>query len=444
MQGMELLNDEIRGGGVSEAHAHNEKIRNQLSTIPDSSSALPNAPLSPDTSLSSGASLTRPLRPRIQKRFVRESGGGGAEKVITVDDEILVRHLSIPDSSSNQRGGAGISLDAVGVDDSGGGENITTANAPIFADPPSPASSTSSSRNCPRPIRISVGNFRRGTYDLAAERERARRRVFKFMPGEMQKLAGIFWRRIGSAVQDGWKRRAVYLNSLVPVGVFLEIPAGVSDFAAVALRSMTEELLNVRRLFRSAVMRRPKRGVNNLFRSFGCERVELFTQSFASFPLSLLLQSIIFGEDLKNLRRDEIVYTKKKTTILHIRSACRLQELFSVRGLCLVLISEGDVTYSCYPKVFFRNNTFGYTVDDDPADRSWRVHMESNIVIDINSLPCLPDLSYDYGSCASSATAVSDYWPIRIMLRGAKMLMTFSCVALSVNMEGTDTRTVEN
>ena len=100
------------------------------------------------------------------------------------------------------------------------------------------------------------------------------------------------------------------------------------------------------------------------------------------------------------------------------------------------------MTYSCYPKVFFRNNTFGYTVDDDPADRSWRVHMESNIVIDINSLPCLPDLSYDYESC--SAAAVSRYWPIRIMLRGAKMLMTFSRVALSVNMEGTDTRIVES
>ena len=120
MQGMELLNDEIRGGGVSEAHTHNENIRNQLSTIPDSSSALPNAPLSPDTSLSSGASLTRPLRPRIQKRFVRESGGGGAEKINIADDEIC-RAPSIPDSSSNQRGGAGISLDAVGVDNSGGG-----------------------------------------------------------------------------------------------------------------------------------------------------------------------------------------------------------------------------------------------------------------------------------------------------------------------------------
>ena len=125
--------------------------------------------------------------------------------------------------------------------------------------------------------------------------------MFKFMPGEMQKLAGIFWRRIRSAVQNGWKRRAVYLNSLVPVGVFSLIPAGISDFTGVALWSLTEELLTVWRLFRTAVMRRPKRGVNNLFRSFGCESVELFTQSFGVFPLSLLLQSIIFGEILKNL-----------------------------------------------------------------------------------------------------------------------------------------------
>ena len=147
---------------------------------------------------------------------------------------------------------------------------------------------------------------------------------------------------------------------------------------------------------------------------------------------------------LKNLRHNEIVYRKKKTTVVHIRSSCRLRELFSVQGLCLVVISEGDVTYSCYPKVFFHNNTYRYTVDDDPVDWSWRVHLESNRVIDINSLPCLSDLSYDYGSFASSANAVSDYWPIRIMLRGAKMFMTFSRVALSVNMEGTDTRIVES
>ena len=115
-----------------------------------------------------------------------------------------------------------------------------------------------------------------------------------------------------------------------------------------------------------------------------------------------------------------------------------------MQGLCLVVMSEGDVTYSCYPKVFFCNNTYWYTVNDDPADRSWRVHLESNRVIDINSLPCLSDLSYDYGSCASSATRVTDYWPIRIMLRGAKMFMTFSRVAFSVNMEGTNTRIVES
>ena len=61
------------------------------------------------------------------------------EEVTTADDEILIRHRApnIPDSSFNQRGGAGISLYPVGVGGgAGGGENIFQANAPIFADLP--------------------------------------------------------------------------------------------------------------------------------------------------------------------------------------------------------------------------------------------------------------------------------------------------------------------
>ena len=106
MKGLELLNDEIRGGDISEARAQDEMFRNTSSTIPDSN-ILPDAPLSPATSLSSGASLARPPRPRIQKIFVRESERGRAEEVTTADDEILIRHWApnIPDSSFNQRGG---------------------------------------------------------------------------------------------------------------------------------------------------------------------------------------------------------------------------------------------------------------------------------------------------------------------------------------------------
>ena len=81
----------------------------------------------------------------------------------------------------------------------------------------------------------------------------------------------------------------MYLNLLVMVGVFEEIPAGISDFTRVALQSVTEELLNVWWLFLSAIMRCPKRRVNSLFRLFGCDCVELFTQLFGVFHLSLLL-----------------------------------------------------------------------------------------------------------------------------------------------------------
>ena len=133
------------------------------------------------------------------------------------------------------------------------------------------------------------------------------------------------------------------------------------------------------------------------------------------------------------------MYRRKKTVVLHIRSACWLQDLFTVEDLCLVRISEGGLVYSLYPKVFFQNNTFGYTkADDDPAGQIWRVHISSNLVVDVNRIPRRCDMSYEY----PSKSQISNYWPIRIMLRGSKMSITCSRVALSVNSEGTDARIV--
>ena len=90
------------------------------------------------------------------------------------------------------------------------------------------------------------------------------------------------------------------------------------------------------------------------------------------------------------------------------------------------------------PKVFFKNNTFGFVVEDDPARWRWHVKTATNLVIEINSFPCLPaDLSYIY-----SESEICEYWLIRIKLQGTQMAMTYSHVVYSVNNEGTDSRTI--
>mmetsp|Transcript_5936 Transcript_5936/g.12420 ORF Transcript_5936/g.12420 Transcript_5936/m.12420 type:complete len:350 (-) Transcript_5936:251-1300(-) len=321
------------------------------------------APLSPDASISS--TENRPRAQRERRRLItddktvharitdcsfnpsrsrernREDKREGTKRA-AYDETLPAR---IADSSSNPtEGGVSISLDYDG---------LSEAAAP-FAWPPSRRSSSSTSEAPPRSICVSKGNFMRGTYDLELEKARARVQVFKLEVGEGSKLAGRHWRGIGAEARTALNRRAVYLIFLTPAGIVNKIPAGVSTcaFIQAALSSLSEEIEQVRRIFRNVLICAPKREVSLCVQSFGTKRVHISTQSFRTFSLSLLLQQTIFGPDLKKLREDEIVYRRKKTVVLHIRSACRLQDLFTVEDLCMVRILEGDLVYSLYPKLF--------------------------------------------------------------------------------------------
>ena len=68
----------------------------------------------------------------------------------------------------------------------------TEVVAAINIDPPSPSSSSSS--YFVRPIQVPLADYIAvgGRVDITREMEKARRRVFKFRPGELSKLAGIY------------------------------------------------------------------------------------------------------------------------------------------------------------------------------------------------------------------------------------------------------------
>ena len=96
--------------------------------------------------------------------------------------------------------------------------------------------------------------------------------------------------------------------------------------------------------------------------------------------------------------------------------------------------------YTCAPKVFF-THSYGYvveTVDDETSERTWRVHTSEQEVIAIPELRCLPNLEYN----VLNSNTVDEYWPIRIMVRGQKVLMTFSRVAFS--KKGSETKKFKN
>ena len=120
----------------------------------------------------------------------------------------------------------------------------------------------------------------------------------------------------------------VYLNSLTTVGGCVEVTTGVNDFMKAALHSLSAELDDLCRIFRSVLNCAPKKEVSSFLCSFGSKRFIMYTQLFCTIPMSLLLQQIMFGENLSKLKTSGIVYKQKKTAVLHITTEKRLQDVF--------------------------------------------------------------------------------------------------------------------
>ena len=161
-----MLNDENTGGGISEA------IAEQTSTIPD-------RPIntdvisSPDTSLSEGEErIQRPMRV-LKESFVTGSGGGREE------------------SAANDKSG---SFSPLCVSDSHMRSGVSLNPPPYMSPSPPPlpfSRSLSSSSMTPLPLRILNGDLLRGIVDIELVK-RLQSRRFKFLPGEMIRLGGIF------------------------------------------------------------------------------------------------------------------------------------------------------------------------------------------------------------------------------------------------------------
>ena len=270
------------------------------------------------------------------------------------------------------------------------------------------------------PLRIPMAQFVAPDFDMREAEVAAIDAAFKWRPGEYFKLAGIYWRRLPEKGREAWRVRARYLNTLTPVGVFVKVPKEVNkSFVTLALASLTADCDVLRRSFALVLRRRrPPREVSQSSVSFLSERVNMHSQYLLRASMSLLLQNIVFGVDFKKLTPREVIKRTKKTIVIHIRSARRLQELFAIRDTCMVTSEFNQALYWACPKVFFQN-TFGYVVDDDPAGRRLRVHqVENDRVISLTSY---------------------ELWPIRIMIRNTHMSMVFSRAVFAVNKKGKKT-----
>ena len=250
-----MLNDDNTGGGLSEAAAE------RTSTIPD-------RPIdtevisSPDTSFSEGEERIQRPRRVLKESFVKGSGGGREEGAAN-DESRCFSPLRVSDS--HIRGG--VSLDP----------------PPFMCPSPRPlpfSRSSSSSSMTPIQLRVPLGDLLRGTVDVGLAR-RLHCRRFKFLPGEMIRLGGICWRKLGPEARGSWNQRAASLNNMTPAGVFAEVPVGLIDFESSALRSLSAELTDLSRMLRSSLKRAPSKGSGILVRTFGPEKIYSGLSRFA-------------------------------------------------------------------------------------------------------------------------------------------------------------------
>jgi len=85
---------------------------------------------------------------------------------------------------------------------------------------------------------------------------------------------------------------------------------------------------------------------------FGKERVQIKSQSFASFQLNHLINLCIFGKDYNLLSKSELVYQSTRVTIIHISSIERVKKLLTIDGVSAATFEENNLSFSASPKAY--------------------------------------------------------------------------------------------
>ena len=154
----------------------------------------------------------------------------------------------------------------------------------------------------------------------------------KVTMGEVMKIAFRQWRYMPIASKKAWGLRADRLNARKLPGWLVSIPPQISN-VNVVMESISLEWEALRKVFKEAIERAPaKNGLipqSNLIYTFGSERVEMKSQTYKTFSITLLLKYYLFGEDFDKVR-NEVRKQTKNITLLHFLSMQRMQEIFTV------------------------------------------------------------------------------------------------------------------
>ena len=116
--------------------------------------------------------------------------------------------------------------------------------------------------------------------------------------------------------------------------------------------SLQSDWLFVMKKLRSMIVKKPQAHLASMTYKFGKERVQIKSQSFASFQLNYLINLCIFGKDYNLLSKSELVYQSTRVTIIHISSIERVKKLLTIDGVSGATFEENNLLFSASPKAY--------------------------------------------------------------------------------------------
>ena len=168
------------------------------------------------------------------------------------------------------------------------------------------------------------------------------------------KAAARFWANSTEDHRNAWRLRANQLNQMILPGSFKKIPPPifVDGIDENVRHSLQSDWLFVMKKLRSMIVKKPQAHLASMTYKFGKERVQIKSQSFASFQLNYLINLCIFGKDYNLLSKSELVYQSTRVTIIHISSIERVKKLLTIDGVSGATFEENNLLFSASPKAY--------------------------------------------------------------------------------------------
>ena len=237
---------------------------------------------------------------------------------------------------------------------------------------------------------------------------------------EKYRLASKSWGRLSDELKKCWSERADLVNRLPILGEVQELPPQVTNEEVIT--SINLELAKFVNIMHNSIRRGGTITESLKWKSFGKEKIIVRSKIFRSVFLSHLLKLTFFGVNCSVLKEDEIVYKRKKTSVIYIHSKQRMVDLFERGSIsaftvvdkndsCKIVGCGGRFILSCRKTGM---EVIGFVIEE--KKNVLMVQLETNEEVEIQRPRYFEETdTWEYG-CTDKYSVV-EYDPVRIKLQ---------------------------